>query len=99
MRATGFLVLFGVFWSGMTLLVDSFTVVPAVRQLAALRYPSTEGTVLSSEMIEQESDDGTTYNIKIRYSYSVGSREFECQRYRYQTLSSKRAHADNLVRT
>ena len=40
------MIFFGLFWSAMTLLIDGFTVVPTVRQAFALRYPSTEGTVL-----------------------------------------------------
>ena len=80
--------LFGLVWSAMTLLIDGFTVVPTVRQALALRYPATEGTVLSAEVTRHDSDGGDTYGVAMRYTYRVAGREYEGRRYRYQSGSS-----------
>src|SRR5215471_2587758 len=88
MKVSKALLFFGLFWSAMTLLFDGFVVVPAVRQVVALRFPSTEGVILSSEVTHHDDSDGTTYGVAIRYSYSVGSRGYEGDRYRYDKSTS-----------
>lgn len=72
----------------MTLLFDGFILVPAARQAYALRFPATEGIILSSEVTRHEDSDGTTHGVAIRYAYSVGGREYEGDRYRYDTSTS-----------
>lgn len=88
MRAGNTMIFFGLFWSAMTLLIDGFTIVPTVRQAFALRYPSTEGTVLSAEVAQHDSDEGYTYGVAMRYAYQVDGREYVGRRYRYQSGSS-----------
>jgi len=64
--------IFGMFWSAMTLLLDFFVLVPVTRQILAVSYPSTTGTILSSEMVYGEDDDGgTTFGVAVSYRYSV----------------------------
>ena len=82
------LLFFGIFWSAMTLLFDCFMFVPALRQVNALRFGSTEGTILSSEVIHQEDTDGDTHGVAMRYTYTVAGREYEGDRYRYDTSTS-----------
>lgn len=87
-KGVGFMIIFGLFWSGMTLLFDGLTVVPAARQVLAQRFVTTEGTVLSSEVTHYDGDDGTTYGVRITYSYNVGGREYTGDRFRYNTATS-----------
>ena len=87
-KAGVFLVVFGLFWSGMTLLFDGLTIVPAVRQALAQRFATAQGTVLSSEVTHHDDGDGTTHGVRITYSYSVGGREYTGDRFRYDKSSS-----------
>jgi hypothetical protein len=83
-KGSGFIILFGVFWSAMTLLFDGMVLVPATKQLRALRYPSTEGTVLSSHVkSERDSEGGTKYHVAISYNYQVGEDRFAGDRFDY----------------
>ncbi len=82
------MIFFGLIWSAMTLLFDGFVVVPTVRQMAAMRYPTTEGTVLAAEVTQHDGEDGYTYGVAMTYSYRVNGREYEGRRYRYQSGSS-----------
>lgn len=87
-KGIGFLIVFGLFWSGMTLMFDGFTIVPAVRQVLAQRFVSTQGTVLSSEVTHHDDSDGTTHGVRITYSYTVAGREYTGDRFRYDKSSS-----------
>jgi hypothetical protein len=87
--AYGMMIVFGLFWSGMTLLFDSLTVVPAVRQLRALSFPSVPGTIISSEIKSRDDGDGgTTTDVAMRYGFVVDDREYSGDRYRYGGFSS-----------
>lgn len=87
-KGSGILIFFGVFWSGMTLLFDGFTIVPAVRQVWAQRFVTTPGTILSSEVTHHDDSDGTTHGVRITYSYKVAGREYTGDRFRYDKSSS-----------
>jgi len=91
------MIVFGLFWSAMTLLFDGLTGVPAVRQAFAMRFSSTEGTIITSEVTEHDGDDGTTYGVKVSYSYSVGDQDYMGDRYRYATSSSSGSWARRVV--
>ena len=43
------MIFFGLFWSAMVLVFDGFIVVPVARQIISMHFPSTDGTILSSE--------------------------------------------------
>lgn len=82
------MIVFGLFWSALTLAFDGFVVVPTIRQILATRYPSTEGTMISAKVTRHDSDEGYTYGVAMRYTYRVSGREYEGERYRYQSASS-----------
>ncbi len=82
------LIFFGLFWSAITLAFDYIMVSTAVRQLLALRFASAQGTILSSEVTEHDGEDGPTYGVKMRYSFSVGGQQLEGKRYRYDTSTT-----------
>lgn len=82
------LVLFGLFWSGMTLMFDGFTIVPAARQVLAESFVSTQGTILSSEVTVHQDSECDTHGVRITYSYSVAGQEYVGDRYRYGNFSS-----------
>lgn len=87
-KGGGILIVFGLFWSGITLMFDGFTLVPAARQVLAQRFATTQGTVLSSEVTNHDSDEGTTHGVRIMYSYTVVGREYTGDRFRYDKSSS-----------
>ena len=87
-RINKFMVFFGVFWSVLTLLFDSFLFVSAVRQVRALTFPSAQGTMISSAVTSHDDSDGTTYGVAMRFQYSVGDRAYEGKRFRYDTSTS-----------
>lgn len=93
------LILFGLFWSGMTLLFDGFIIRTAIKQLQATRFVTTEGRVLSSEVTHHDSDDGATHGVRISYAYTVGDHEYTGDRYRFDKFkSSDSAWAREAVR-
>lgn len=93
----GILVFAGLFWSAITLLFDYQMGVSAVRQVLALRFANTQGTILSSEVTEHDGDEGPTYGVKLRYSFEVGERHFNGERYRYDTSTSSGGWAQRVV--
>ncbi|MBC8096440.1 MAG: DUF3592 domain-containing protein, partial [Akkermansiaceae bacterium] len=88
MRGGIILIIFGLFWSGMTLMFDWFVLGPAVRQIGAQKFSSTSGTILSSEVTHNTDSDGTTHGVKITYAYTVAGREYVGDRFRYGNFSS-----------
>lgn len=87
-KGSGILIFFGLFWSGMTLLFDGFTLVPAARQVLAQRFVATEGIIRSSEVTHHEDSEGDTHGVRITYGYNVAGREYVGDRYRYNAGSS-----------
>ena len=77
------LLVFALFWSALTLLFDGLTLVPMARQVIALKYATTQGTIVSSQVTTGESDDCTVYGVKIEYTYSVDGQTYNGSRYRY----------------
>ena len=87
-KASGFLIGFGLFWTGMTLLFDGFIIKSAMQQVAAREFTSAPGKVLASEVTTHDSDDGTTYGVRVTYSYTVSGQEYTGDRLRYGQVSS-----------
>jgi hypothetical protein len=88
-QVSRFMVFFGVFWSALTLLFDGFLVISTVRQVRALTFASTGGTIISSSVTSRDDGDGgTTYGVAMQYRYSVGDREYSGHRFRYDTSGS-----------
>ena len=77
------LLVFALFWSALTLLFDGLTLVPMARQVIALNYATTQGTIVSSQVTTGNGDDGTVYGVKIEYTYSVDGQTYNGSRYRY----------------
>jgi hypothetical protein len=91
------MVFFGLAWSALTLFFDCLMIVPAVRQAFALQFSSTEGTIITSEVTTHHGEEGTTYGVKVSYSYSVGDQDYRGDRYRYDTWSSSGSWASRVV--
>jgi hypothetical protein len=98
-KSVTFLVCFGLFWSSIVLVFDGLIIIPGVRQIIATHYPSTDGTILSSEVTRHRgSKGGTTYGVEVSYKYSVNGIEYTGNRYRYYKFSSSdSAWAYNVV--
>lgn len=54
----------------------------------AERWPSVQGAVLSSRVIENRGDDSTTYRGYVAYSYNVDGREYKNDQVAFMSLSS-----------
>jgi len=93
-----FMVFFGLAWSAFTLFFDCLMIVPSVHQALALRFSSTEGTIITSEVTNYPvRKGGTTDGVKVSYSYSVGDQDYTGDRYQYDTWSSSDSWASRVV--
>lgn len=87
--------LFLLFWSALTLLFDGVIVHGITRQLLALSYAETTGTITASKVTESSDGDGSTYGFEVRYTYEVNGQKYVGDRYRY---SQWRASNSSTVR-
>ncbi len=58
-------------------------------------WPTTQGTLLERDIIDDsDSDGGTTYRVKVRYAYTVAGRHLESERlaYGYAGSSGRESH-------
>ena len=98
---TTFGFLFGVVWvlgwSAVTLTFDVIWVRSVAAQVRASSWPAAPGTVVSSRVHESRKSESTSYTPKIRYTYDVGGRRYECERYRYGMAMSGRRWAKAAV--
>ncbi len=77
-----FLILFTVFWCGITGVFVGTLAVAVVRHLdAQRRFLTTEGVILASEVDSHSDSDGATYGAAVRYRYAVGGREYTGDRH------------------
>jgi len=60
----------------------------------ALSWPTTEGKLLECRLQENPDSDGRTWEVKVRYSYSVAGRKFEGKRvaFGYTGSSTHKEH-------
>lgn len=86
-------------WSAGTLTLDGTNVLNLVRQRAASSFPTAEGTITESKVVEQSDTDGTSYRAQLRYTYRVAGRDYTADRDRYWTLSGGRAAAMQRVQS
>lgn len=93
----GCLAVFALFWSGLTLAFDGFITKAAFQQIQALHYPTVRGTITSSKVEASEDSDGTTYRPAIQYTYSVGGKQYQGDRYRYGQMGSGDHSAQEIV--
>jgi hypothetical protein len=83
------LVIFGLIWTMFVGAFDGFILYNQYRQLRATRFPQTTGTVTHSEVTRHRgSKGGTTYGVRIEYTYTVNGVRFDGDRYRYGVGSS-----------
>lgn len=98
----GFLLVFTVFWCGITGVFVGIIGNSVYRTWdAQKRYVETTGTVLSSAVkSSHDSEGGTSYGFAIRYRYEVAGKSYESDRYAFGSFSSSggHGHANALVR-
>jgi hypothetical protein len=80
------LAVFTLAWSSGVLYFDGKLVHGTVKQLQARDYPTVEGSVLKSEVKEESSGEGTTYDLVIEYTYDVQNQGYTSDRVRYLKL-------------
>lgn len=96
----GVLLLFTIFWCGITGVFVGFIAHSFWRAAYAQHhYLPAEGTVLSSKVNSYSGNKGTTYSFGIRYRYTVDGALFEGDRYTFGSGSSSdgRRRATELV--
>jgi len=69
--------------SALTLLFDGVIVHGITRQLHALSYAETTGTITASKVTESSDSDGSTCGFEVRYTYEVNGQKNVGDRYRY----------------
>ncbi len=88
----GFIVVvFGLAWSAAVLSFDAIEFSAIYHQLAALGYATAPGRVISSEVKVSRSTrkrERDTYSPCIRFSYVVGEKPYQGNRYRYGQMAS-----------
>ena len=97
LSGAGCLVMFGLFWSALTLVADVAIGWGAFQQLHALTYPATSGKVTLSEVKKTSGHRGATYRPHIVYTYSAGGKEYVSDRYRYGESTAQRGPAERIV--
>lgn len=84
-------------WSLGTLSADVAYIHDLVRQRAGSSFPTVDGTITESKIVEDRDADGTTYIARIRYAYQVAGRDYTADRVRYWTVSAGRGAAERIV--
>lgn len=79
---------FGLFAAVGTVLFYFLSVSPLVRIYEARSWIEVPCRILSSEVAESHSDDGTTYRVAITYDYGFGGRSYTGDRYDFSIGSS-----------
>lgn len=92
-----FVALWIVLWSLGTLSADVAQVYNLARQRAASSFPSVDGTIVESKIVEDRDADGTTYTALLRYTYQVAGRDYTADRDRYYTVSVGQRAAQRIV--
>lgn len=83
------ILIFGLIWTAFVGAFDGFILYNQFRQIRATGFPQTTGTVTRSEVTRHRgSKGGTTYGVKIEYTYRINGTTFEGDRYRYGNFSS-----------
>jgi hypothetical protein len=94
------LILFLLFWSAITGAFDVMATRGIAAQLHSRSFTPTPASILSSEIEEHSSTDGTTYSPKITYRYSAAGAEHTSDRYSFGDMatSSHRRAKDATLR-
>lgn len=92
-----FIAVWLLFWCTFTLCFDAFLVYGGVRQLLTLNYASAPGQVVESEVITSHDSEGTSYRVRIKYSYALDGKEFTSENRRYLDAGGSFGGANQLV--
>ena len=84
-------------WGGGTLAADGFLIAGIGRQLRAVGFPTTFGTVTHSSVKISSDSEGTSYHPEIRYEYALDGARFIGDRYRYTFSTSGKKSAEQAV--
>lgn len=82
------MVVFGIVWTAFVGVFDGFILTALYRQIRATGYAQTTGTVTHSELTRNSDGDGTTYGVRIEYTYTVNGSVLTGDRFRYNAGSS-----------
>lgn len=98
-RATGLaLLLFAAFWCTLVGVFDTLALRGTLNQWQAHRdFVPVDATVLSSDIREEDGEDGTAYIPVIRYEYSANNIRHESDRLRYGQPPTSRRTAKRIV--
>lgn len=86
--AVGFLLMFGLFWTGITGAFDVFIGYNIWRQMQAESWPTVAGEVTRSEVESSSDSDGTTYSAEISFRYEVSGQPYEADTWRFGAWGS-----------
>ncbi len=75
-----------------------FTIGPVVNVIRASDWPSTACTILSSQLEEHESDDGSTWSAEITFEYQVNQRRHSSDTWSFFGINGSKASAQATVR-
>ncbi|MBI2423888.1 MAG: DUF3592 domain-containing protein [Candidatus Hydrogenedentes bacterium] len=88
-RGIGFLILFGLpFLLAGAGIIYFFSVRPLLQLFAAQSWETVPCTILSSEIETSSSDDGATYRIRIKYTYTIDGNTFDGDDYNFLDYAS-----------
>lgn len=82
-------VVFFLFFLGVGLAFIAFGFLPAVLKIIEARsWVQTPCQIISSSIVTQSGDDGSTYRVDIFYSYVFNDREYKSSQYQFSRVSS-----------
>lgn len=82
-----FLLVFAILWTAMVGLFDAMIFADLWRQTLTLRYATTQGRILVSEITEHSGSESTTYGAHVVYEFTVDGRRYESDRVRFGQMS------------
>lgn len=93
-----FFLVFVLPWVGMTAAADYFAASNLVRQAQTENWPSVQGTITRSEVVETRRNKSTEYGLKLAYAYSVdGQPHVGSKVQSTQSMSGNRRFAEKQV--
>jgi hypothetical protein len=96
--ATLALLVFATFWCTLVGLFDTLALRGTLNQWRAHRaFVPVDATVLSSDIREEDGEDGTAYIPVIRYEYTANNTRYESDRLRYGQPPTARRTANRIV--
>lgn len=98
-RVSVFLIIFGVFWSAITVAFDVMAVKGLFQQYrASTVFQATPAKVISAGIKEHDGEDSTTYSPDITYTYEAGGTTHTSSRYSFGMNSGSHKSAKAVVK-